>query len=126
MVKFTVLVRDTGSQDPDYSLDFEAPSLPREGDYLSIQRPDKEPPYGEDLVVRCVWWRLAHPETTGVTSEEPKVGGVTEIFVECDQVVGPYSSDAWRDRLTSARAQGVDVEDMPVARWSIREDAHSK
>ena len=72
------------------------------------------------LVVRSVWWRLKHPETSGFGSEPPKVGGVQEIFVECDPAVGPYSSDRWRDSLQGALERGH-VEEMKVARFSVRE-----
>lgn len=126
MIRFTLVVREIGRLKPDYSLDFQAQELPREGEYLSIQRPDKQAPYGEDVVVRRVWWRLNHPETGGFSSGEPKVGAVNEIFVECDPVIGPYSSDHWRDMLTGARERGADIEDMEVERMSIREDALTK
>lgn len=126
MIRFTLVVREIGRMKPDYSLEFEAPELPREGEYLSIQRPDKQPPYGEDVVVRNVWWRLNHPETGGFSSDTPKVGKVNEVFVECDPVIGPYSSDHWRDMLTGARERGTDIEDMEVERLSIREDAMTK
>ena len=124
MAQFIVVVREIGSLKPDYSLLFEASELPREGDYISIQRPDKPSPFGEDLVVRKVWWRLAHPETGGV-ADEPKIGSVEEIFVECDPASGPYSSKQWLDTVERARQRGVDLQDFEVARFTTpqREEA---
>ncbi|WP_448662815.1 hypothetical protein ACG3SL_19570 [Sphingomonas sp. CJ20] len=113
MIRFIVVVRETGRLKPDYSLGFEAPELPREGDYLSIQRPDKRRPYSEDMIVRRVWWRLFHPETGGMEGD-PKTGGVEEIFVECEPAIGPYSSDQWRDGHASA-------PEFEVERFSVRE-----
>lgn len=116
MVKFLVVVREPGRLAPDYSLEFEAPVLPREGDYLSVQRPDHERPFGEDMIVAKVWWRLAHPATGGVQWEPLEVGSLDEIFVECVPAVGPWSCDGWRDSL--ARAGGPALE---VSRLSVRE-----
>jgi hypothetical protein len=125
-VRVTVVVREVSRLKPDYSLNFDLPAVPSPGSYISIQRPDKPEPYGEDMIVRQVWWRLHHPETGGFGSEPPKIGGLTEIFVECEQAIGPYSSDHWRDTLTGKRANGVDVPEFEVARFSVREDSLTK
>ena len=116
MVKFLVVVREPHRLKPDYSLEFEAPLLPREGDYLSIQRPDHERPFGEDMIVAKVWWRLAHPETDGFGSEPPLVGSLDEMIVECVPATGPYSSDEWLRWLSRAGAP-----ELEVARVSVRE-----
>lgn len=115
MVKVNIVMRKAGTLKPDYSLDFDFPELPKPGDYISIHRPDKPEPYGEDAIVEKVWWRLTHPETPGVGSTPPQVGRVTEIIVECSPALGPYSSDHWRDIHKAARAGG-DVPDFEVAR----------
>lgn len=109
MIDFTVVVRESGKLKPDYSLDFQAPHLPREGDYLSIQRPDKPEPFGEDLIVRKVWWRLDHPETAGFSQDQRK-GSLREIFVECEGAIGPYSSDDWRKYMQAQGAPELDVD----------------
>lgn len=120
MIKFIIVVREPGSLKPDYSLEFEAAELPREGEYISIQRPDKQRPYGEDMVVRNVWWRLAHPETEGFT-DKPKTGSVDEIFVECEPASSPYSSRHWLRVVEGAREQGVDLPRFNVERFSVPE-----
>ncbi|MDZ5697640.1 hypothetical protein [Chelativorans sp. M5D2P16] len=121
MPKATIVVREVGSLKPDYSLDFDLPALPKPGDYISIHRPDKREPYGEDMIVRQVWWRLEHPETAPYGSDQPKTGALNEISVECDPAIGPHSSDSWRDSLERARQRGQ-VQEFEIARLSIRED----
>lgn len=121
MPEIIVVVRELGGVKPDYSLPFNVPEVPALGSYLSIQRPNKPAPFGEDLIVRHVWWRLAHPETGGYASDPPKVGSLIEIFVECDMALGPHSSDHWRKMLEAARDRGVAVVEFDVARIAIRE-----
>lgn len=127
MVEVTVVIREAGSTSPDYSLPFTLPEVPARGSYLSICRPGDDL-YSEDMVVRDVWWRLKTPiDAAVVTDEEPKSGGVIEIFVECDIAEGPYASDHWRDRVVrTARGKGFEVPTIPVGRVSIRQDAFGK
>lgn len=127
MVRVIVVIREVGRLGPDYSLEFDLPELPRIGDYISIQRPDHRVPYGEDLIVRQVWWRLDHPETRGTVPSDQtiRVGKVREIFVECDAAIGPYSSDNWRQSHKSHLEHG-EVEEMKVARVSFPESMLDK
>jgi hypothetical protein len=121
MVNVILVVREVGRQKPDYSLKFDLPEVPKVGSYISITRPDTPEPYSEDLVVRAVWWRLHHPETRGVvTDDNEKVGRAIEIFVECDPAIGPYASDKWRDLLQTAKQRGA-VEEFPIERISVRQ-----
>lgn len=133
MTKICLVVREVGRLKPEYSLEFDVPEIPQLGSYISIQRPDEPEPYGEDMIVEQVWWRLRHPETGGFGSNPPKVGTVSEIFVECSPAVGPYSSGRWRDLHEAARQRGDvaarqrgDVEEIEVARLSIRQDTLKK
>ena len=122
VVQVTVVVRELGKRSSDYSLKFELPEVPRVGSYISINRPDTAEPYSEDLVIRAVWWRLHHPETRPVVTDgTEKIGRSTEIFLECDQAIGPYAKDRWRDQLQAAKKRGVDVEEFPIERFSVRE-----
>lgn len=91
MTRITVVVREVGKLDPEYSLSFEVPEVPKPGAYISIHRPDKPEPYGEDMIVERVWWRLKHPQTRASFSghEPPKIGSLNEIVVECVQATGP-------------------------------------
>jgi hypothetical protein len=125
MVQVIVVVREIGKLKPDYSLKFERPEVPRVGSYISIQRPDHPSPFGEDMVVRQVWWRLRHPETaSSTTAETEKIGDITEIFVECDPALSPYSSDHWRHSLGDGGNPAV--EKLNVSRFSVGESALKK
>src|SRR5208283_2859959 len=116
MVQVNIVVREIGKLKPDFSLDFELPEVPAVGSYISILRPDTPEPYGEDLVVRKVWWRIKHPEIKGLDDLAPaKIGSFHEIFVECNQAAGPYSSDNWLSLLDSAKKRGVEIEEFPEA-----------
>lgn len=123
MIRAIVVVREVGNTQPDYSLEFDLPALPRQGEYLSVQRPDTPEPYGEDLVVRQVWWRLNHPMTSAGETEERAVGNVTEIYVECEPAVGPWSSDAWKRGL-SASVESGHTEKFKVSRSVIVSEAN--
>jgi hypothetical protein len=125
MTRVVIVVREVGRLKPDYSLEFNLPEVPQPGSYISIQRPDQPEPYGEDLIVQQVWWRLKHPEIGGFGSEVPKIGGITEIIVECSPALGPYSSDHWRDLHKAAHERG-DVPEFEVARFSVRQDGKSQ
>ena len=116
MVNVIIVVREPGGSPTDYSLDFELPEVPTVGSYLSIRRIDSREPFGEDMIVRHVWWRLLHTETHGFSSGVAKPGSLVEIFVECDPALSPYSSEQWRASLEGARQRGVQVEDFQVAR----------
>lgn len=120
MIRVNIVIREVGKLKPDYSLEFDLPEVPSVGSYISIQRPDKPKPYGEDMIVRQVWWRLNHPETAGYGTEPLKVGDLGEIMVECEPAIGPYSSDAWRESL-EMQSGHARIEQFEVARVSIRE-----
>jgi hypothetical protein len=121
MVKINLMVRELGGLEPDFSLDFELPEVPAVGSYISIQRPEHEAEWGEDVIVRKVWWRLKHPEMAAHASNPPKLGTVHEIFVECDVATSRWSSDRWLKSAEAARARGVNVEAFEVARLNVRE-----
>lgn len=119
MIRVCIIVREPGLSTPDYSLDFDLPALPQRGDYISVQRPDKPRPYGEDMIVREIWWRLDHPETGGVATTPPKTGKLHEIMIECEPATSPYSSDRWREVV-----EGQSPESAPsfdVQRMILRE-----
>ncbi len=115
LVYFTLVVRGFGTVEPDYAVTMAAPMLPSIGSYVSIQRPDRARPYGEDLLVQEVWWRCVHEETRrdGPTAA---TGQVETIFVECDPALGPYSSDNWRLKCEAARTRGIAVHEMRIGR----------
>jgi len=106
----TVCVREVGKLKVEFSLVFDLPSIPSIGDYISVTRADIRDPFGEDYIVRNVWWRLRH---SGLAES---VGTSIEVFVECDQSCGPYATDAWERMFDSANASGKNLEPFKVAR----------
>jgi hypothetical protein len=116
MFRVHVVVRETGGLTPEYALDFDIPTLPRVGTYLSVQRPDAPAGLTEDLIVRQVWWRLRHPDRGRSRSPEAAggVGELSDIFIECAKAIGPYSTAAWRMALLAAETNGHDVEVFDV------------
>lgn len=122
MPRVEIVVREPGRKKPDYSLTFDLPEIPRVGDYISIQRPDKPDPYGEDMIVRHIWWRLKHAETGSAAASPAKVGGIDEVWIECEPALSPYSSDSWRNLLEGSRTgRGSIIEEFDVERFSVRE-----
>jgi hypothetical protein len=115
MIKFTIVVRELDNLNPDYWLNFEAPSVPNIGTYISINRLDERKPLGEDLIVRQVWSRFHHPETHGFASGPPATGKLVETFVECDQALGPYSSPKWRKRLEASQQREFLLKSFKLA-----------
>lgn len=124
-MRWLLVVREVPQMTPDYSLVFDTPELPRVGDCLSVRRPDKLYGHTEDVIVRNIWWRLDHPETGSVSSEEPKVGSIADIQVECDPALGPHSSDSWRAIYEPYLGQGQ-VEEFNIRRYSIAEKEFEK
>jgi hypothetical protein len=122
MTNVLIVVREIGRLKPDFSLDFDLPEVPKPGAYISIYRGNPPETHSEDLLVEKVWWQLNHPETGGFGRTPPLVGKAASIIVECTQAIGPTSNDRWRDTLEARRAQGVDVPEFEIARFSVRQD----
>ena len=126
MPRIVLVVREPGGVKPDYSLDMDIPEIPRVGDYVSVQRPDKPRPWGEDMIVRDIWWRLDYPGT-GTISQKNEVGKVNEIFVECEMATSPWSSDHWLENANARRSAGDAIPEIEVDRLNIRQsDLKSK
>lgn len=97
MFDVTISVRDARRLQSARSYSFRLPSLPRKGDVISIQRFEKDSPWGKDMVVEGIWWRLEDPSPTDSLIETVETGGLNMIVVECSPAIGPYSSNQWRD-----------------------------
>ena len=126
MTRATIVIREIGRLKPDYSLEFDLPEVSAIGNYISIQRPDKQKPHGKDVIVRKIWWRLKHPETNPFGGETAKVGQLSEIMIECDPALGPYSSDKWRVLTEVTNREGRDrgVRCGPIFSAGWRHGSH--
>jgi hypothetical protein len=82
-----------GGGEADYSLDFELPSVPSPGDYISVMRPNQQGT--EDFIVRRTWWTLEYPEAPVIQDAKSTVrGSAKSVSVECEFAKGNYSSEA--------------------------------
>ncbi len=77
---------------PEHTLDFDMPSAPQVGDYLTIVRPGQSG--SATLIVRHVFWTLDCPEAAAAhRADSAAVGAVDSVTVECEFTVGPYASE---------------------------------
>jgi hypothetical protein len=112
-MKATLVFVPVGGGEQDYSLDFELPSVPQKGDYISVFRPKFEiPSYpGEqeraDFIVRRTWWYLDFPTKAGeaTLSDERSIGTVSKLYVECEYALGEYSNERHKSIALSAKNQ---------------------
>jgi hypothetical protein len=49
------------------------------------------------------------------------VGRARRIVLECDQAIGPYARDQWRDLLEKIGVRGKPAERFEVERFSVRQ-----
>ncbi|MBB4373570.1 hypothetical protein GGD63_006393 [Bradyrhizobium sp. cir1] len=121
MTRAIVVVREVGKLNPEYSLEFDLPEVPRVGSYISINRPDNPEPYSEDMIVEKVWWRLHHPETrAGFSASEPaKIGKLTEISRLRGHGPAIDGETCW----TLGENEGQKSRNSTVARVQVRQDA---
>jgi hypothetical protein len=98
-----------GGGDAEFSLEFELPSVPQPGSYISITRPDQQVGT-EDFIVRRNLWHLEHP-TTGAYGEGA-TGTMRVLGVECEFALGPYSSDEHRRTCDAFERGGREVQDF--------------
>ena len=98
--------------DVEYSLQFELPSVPQPGNYISIIRPDQVG--SEDFIVRRILWHLEHP-TTGAYGEEGETGTMRGLYVQCEFARGPYSSDEHRRMCDAFERGGREVQSFETS-----------
>lgn len=91
-MKVRLIFVPPGGGEADYSLDFDLPSLPQPGDYISVKRPDVLGT--EDFIVRRTWWNLEFPDSKLERSASDQTyGGVKTIAIECEFAKGHNSSE---------------------------------
>jgi hypothetical protein len=79
-IHIDLVARKAGGVGIDFALEFKLPDVPRQGDCISLSRPDIE----RYFVVRNVWWRLWHPIEASGHASSGQFGSVIGITVECD------------------------------------------
>jgi hypothetical protein len=104
-MKATLVFVPPGGGEADYSLDFEIPSVPQPGDYVSIKRPGQQGTI--DFIVRRTWWHMEYPsDALYGDPDNPIYGSVTGIVVECEFAIGPYSSPEHKQSCESYKGEG--------------------
>ena len=101
--------------DTEYSLQFELPSVPQPGSYISIIGPDQQVG-SEDFIVRRILWHLEHP-TTGASGEEGETGTMRGLYVQCEFARGGFSSEAHRRTCDDYERGGREVQDIDASRF---------
>ncbi len=116
MFRVHVIVREAGGLKPEYGLDFDLPELPRVGSYISVQQSGDRSGKTEDLIVRQVWWRVAHPDRDAPRAPYPPTttGYMSGVVVECAKALGPNSTSSWKEELLAAERAGFEVETFDV------------
>ena len=115
MVRVRLTFVPPGGGEVDYGLTMEMPSLPREGDYISVMRKkadgtalDGDHAGTEDFIVRRVWWFCEFTDDGQLSHEAGKepVGTCQEPNIECEFAIGPYSSVAHKRAAGAYSQQG--------------------
>jgi hypothetical protein len=93
------IVSDEGKE-LDPALEFEMPAVPRPGDRVTISRPIQSG--STDFIVRRTHWHLDYPDSGPPhRADEHIVGTTSAVTVDCEFLVGPYSSEEHRDTAAS-------------------------
>jgi hypothetical protein len=114
-MKVTLVFVPPGGGDAEYSLQFELPSVPQPGSYISITRPDQQVGT-EDFIVRRNLWSLEHPTTGAYETESTRqAGAMRELWVQCEFARGPYSSDEHRRTCDGFERGGREVQSFETS-----------
>jgi len=110
----TLVFVPPGGGEAEYFLQFELPSVPEPGSYISITRPDQRGT--EDFIVRRSWWHLEHP-TTGGYETTRRTGAMKKLSVECEFARGMYSSDDHRRACEAYERRGREVKSFDATAY---------
>jgi hypothetical protein len=111
-MKVRLLIVPPGGGETDYTLDFELPALPRQGDYIGVTRPKESG--AEYFIVRRVWWALHYPGSNDAMVAQPanQVGSVERICIECEIAEGPFSSESHKKVIDMYNKRGNEVQEF--------------
>lgn len=92
VMEIIVVVVPPGGGEAEYSLPFEVPEAPNEGDYISVKRPQTDG--FEHFIVRRRRWMMEFPEAPPVETEDDYTVGETEkLYIEAEIAEGPVPSE---------------------------------
>ncbi|MEI5677363.1 MULTISPECIES: hypothetical protein [unclassified Mesorhizobium] len=104
-MKITLILRAFEGHEREWTEEFNVPSIPTTGSYISIQRPGDHDGFGADMIVKNVWWTLKSPMADNV-------GSTSEIIVECIPALGPRPSASWKKLCAAKKSQGITVPEF--------------
>ncbi|MCJ2011083.1 hypothetical protein [Methylobacterium sp. J-076] len=121
-MKVTLIVVPPGGGEAEYTLDFELPAVPREGEYITVARddaladPKPDPQDGsigiyECFYVRRAWWDLRYPSSAPYAKGEGQgpVGSAYMIAVEAETARGPHMTGSHRRSCETYERRGLPV-----------------
>ena len=124
MLDVIIAVREPGRLKPDWSGRFELPEIPAVGSYITINRPGEAAPWGEEMIVKKIWWMLFNPNAAKADGGREPRGQVKQIVVVCEAALGPFSTKAWR-KAHEGRS-GVQTFEVSRFSWKPDRDAESQ
>ena len=89
-----------GGGETEYSLEFDLPSVPQRGDYISVFRPGQAG--AETFVVKRTWWSLEF-------DDEHTRGSLNNVWVECEFALSYAASEEHR-----RYCEGFKRRDLPL------------
>ena len=104
-----------GGGEKDYGMDFELPSAPQAGDYISIVRDDGTG--DRTFIVRRTYWQLAFPSKEAAESVSDPHGTETTIMVECEFARGYFNSESHKRACDSYEAKGYAVPKLEATAY---------
>jgi hypothetical protein len=120
MLEVIIAVREPGRLKPDTSARFELPEIPAIGSYITVNRPGESAPWGEEMIVKKIWWILHSPSGSTVEDSPEHIGTAKQIIVLCEAAIGPFSTKSWR-RAHEGRP-GVQAFEVSRFSWEPEQD----
>lgn len=101
-MKVTLAFTPPGGGEQQYSLDFELPGVPQQGDYIRIERNDEVGTY--DFLVKRTWWLLRYSDGP------PARGVVKDLVVECEHALSVHPTPQHKKEADAYEAHGQKVK----------------
>tara|TARA_Y100000114_G_C11761304_1_gene329898 strand:- start:3554 stop:3886 length:333 start_codon:yes stop_codon:yes gene_type:complete len=105
-MKVTLIVVPPGGGEADYEVDFEMPAIPRNGDYIVLNRSDdtyKDKPGMAYFIVRRTWWSLEYDDRGGRTNV---------VAVEVEFAKGPVQSEPHTSSIKMYESRGKKAREL--------------
>ena len=108
-MKVSLVFVPPGGGEADYQLEFELPSVPQAGDYISVIRDGATSPGYETFLVRRTIWELKYPKSSSGLATNGEHGTVSTIWVECEFARGMMMTPEHEKACATYAARGYAV-----------------